>query len=227
MRRVCPVEFQDRINQSFGTNKFGDPLFKLSWLGSETMRGGGYWDKTGFQGYRDVLVGGGTPCWGIMMWEPAERFISPKIWYMQHRDEATGLQDLGKFPHHGRYRLIHKLIHREMVMGHLVTEIMELNSMIIEAILPMTKAWQSLEAEKQVAALILDQEIRDKELSEAAWEAKKSYAPAFKGASVSYTGQGCRTSLIAKKEEKLELQWKMLMASAKQFGTGFKQVSGF
>lgn len=225
MRRDCPAEFQERINATFGTNQYGEPIFRLGWGQSEMMRAGGYWEKTGFHGYKDIYVSGGTPCWCIMMWEPAEKFGGPGLWYAIHRDEATGMQDLGKYPYHGRYRLIHKLIHREMVMGHLVTEAMELNTMIIDAILPMCKAWQSLEEDVKIAALRLHQQIEDEEAAKAAAEAKASYAPAFRGATVSYTGQGCRTSLIAKKEEFLERNFKLLMAKSKAFGTGFRQVT--
>ena len=189
------------------------------------MRAGGHWSKTGFTGYRNILAAGNSPCWCIYMWNPAEKYISPAIWYMMHRDEFTGLQDLGKFPYHGRYELIHKLIHREMVNGHLVTEAMELNAMIIGPILQQVKAWQSLTAEKRAAYHAFDIAMEDEEKAKAAAEAKASYAPAFRGGAVSYTGQGCRTSLIAKKEEMLEKNWRRLMGAAAQYRRGMQQVN--
>lgn len=224
MHRDCPPHFQEAIDRSFGTNKYGGPLYKLAWGQTETMRAGGYWQHSGFKGYKNILAAGGSPCWCIFMWEPSSKFGSPALWYYLHRDEVTGLQDLGKYPHHGRYRLIHKLMHREMVDGRLVTEAMELNAMIISAILPMVKAWQSLAPEKAVSYLQFDQASREMDIARAAAEAKASYAPAFRGGAVSYTGQGCRTSLIAKKEEFLQKNWNRLMRAASKFNKGMQQV---
>lgn len=223
MHRDCPEEFQDRINAVCGTNQYGDPIFRLAWGQSETMRGGGAWAKDGFKGYRDILVGGNSPCWMIMMWDPPSVYGPPERWYLQFRDDATGLQDMGEYPYHGRYRLIHKLIHREMVDGKVVTEAMELSTMIIDQILPMVKAWQSLSKDAQVAALRFEQDLRDQEAASALADQKSSYAPAFKGA-VSFTRQGCRTSLIAKKEAFLEKYWRELMSAAAQYKKGFQQA---
>jgi hypothetical protein len=151
MHRECPREFQDRIDQEFGTNQYGEPLYKFAWGQTETMRGGGAW-ANGFVGYKDVLVGGNDPCW------------------------------------------------------------------------PMVRGWQALSKEAQVEALRYEQRLREEEIARAAIEAKQSYAPAFKGNAVSFTRQGCRTSLIAKKEEFLEKNWKRLMQAASLYQRGMNQV---
>lgn len=226
MRRDCPPEFQEAINARFGTNQYGEPLFKLEWCETATQRAGGYWSTTGFRGYRDMPVAQKAKCWGIFMWEPASKFGSPALWYYMHRDPATGLQDLGEYPFHGRYRLIHKLMHREMVGNRLVTEAMDLNAMILGPILDMVKAWQSLEEEKKIAYLQFDIASRDEEVAKAAAEAKASYSPAFRGGAVSFTGQGCRTSLIAKKEEFLTRNWSRLMRAASHYKLGMNQIPG-
>lgn len=200
-----------------GTNPYGESMWKLAWGPSTTMR------AAGLHGYRDILMAGPEPCWMILMWEPASVYGSPAMWYYQNLDEPTGLQLLGEYPYHGRYRVIHKLIHREMVNGHLKTEAMELSSLIIDVILPMTKAWQSISKESQVEALRYEQDLREKEIAEKAADAKSQYAPAFKGRPISFGRQGCRTSLIDKKIEVLERQFKQLMASAAQYQKGFTQ----
>jgi hypothetical protein len=223
MHRECPREFQDRIDQEFGTNQYGEPLYKFAWGQTETMRGGGAW-ANGFVGYKDVLVGGNDPCWMIMQWDPPQVYGSPAMWYYTFRDQMTGLQDLGEYPYHGRYRLIHKLIHRERVNGKVVVTAMDLSSMLIEQILPMVRGWQALSKEAQVEALRYEQRLREEEIARAAIEAKQSYAPAFKGNAVSFTRQGCRTSLIAKKEEFLEKNWKRLMQAASLYQRGMNQV---
>ena len=226
MHRQCPQEFQDQIDAAIGTNPYGEPLFRLAWGQSETMRAGGAWLRDGFVGYRDILVSEdprGPACWMIMMWEGPEVYRSPEFHYAANRDGMTGLQDLGEYPYHGRYRLIHRLMHREMVNGKLITEAMELNSLIIDIILPMTKMWQSLTAEAKRNALRYEADLKDQQAASALAEQKASYAPAFKGA-VSFTGQGCRTSLIAKKEELIYKHWDRLMWAAKHAQRGFHQV---
>lgn len=224
MHRECPPEFQGRIDQTFGSNPYGEPIFKLVWGQTATMRAGGQW-ANGFRGYRDILMAGNAPCWVILMWEPASVYGSEGTWYYTNRDENTGLQDLGEYPYHGRYRVIHKLMTWEVIDGKPTPVHLELSTLLVNGILPLVKAWQSLSKEKQVLALQVDQQLRDDEIARAAIEAKKSFRPAFSGRPVSFTKQGCRTSLIARKEEFLEKNWRMLMSAAARYKRGFHQVN--
>ena len=211
------------IDAKMGFNPYGESLFRLAWAQTETMRGGGIW-VNGFKGYRDVLVVRNVPCWMILMWEPAEIYGSPEMWYIQNKDEQSGLQTMGEYPYHGRYRVLHQLVSRQRVNDRLITEHLELTTLIVESIIPLCKVWQDMSRELQVQCLIYDEQEREKDAAKKLAETKKEYAPAFGGKPVSFTRQGCRTSLISKKIHVLETQFNRLMNAAAQYGRGFQQV---
>ncbi len=225
MHRECPPEFQDAFTRQGGTNPYGEPVFKLVWSECATARAGGYWARDGFQGYRDFLVGGKEPCWLLMMWKPAQDFGSPARWYYQHRDEATGLQELGGYPFHGQYVVLQRLVHYETSDGEMRAEILELSSFLVDVMLPAVRFWQALNEEEKVAALRLEAELAENEVLEEMIEAKADCAPAFRGAAASYTNQGCRTSVIAKKVEVMERGMRQAMAIAARMPRGLMQLN--
>lgn len=223
MHREAPTWFQDRLTAVGGTNRYGEPIFRLAWSQTETMRVGGYFAEDGFTGYRDMPGIGPGAFWGIMMWEPAECYGTPARWYVEHRDEATGLQTLGGYPHHGRYRLIQPLIHRELVNGSLVTLRMEPNSFIIDTMVRMIELWQHLSTATKKAALELELELKRKDYLRRTKDAYDDSRVPWRGASASYTNQGCRTSLIAKKIELMERTMGDAMRIAARQKLGMRQ----
>lgn len=222
--RQCPPEFQDAFTRQGGTNPYGEPIFKLVWGPGETGRSGGYWEKDGFLGYRDFLVAGPDPCWVLMMWKPAESFGSDVRWYYHHRDEATGLQELGEYPYSGMYVVIQKLIHRERVGdGEMRVEILEVSSLLVDVLLPCVQFWQALNEEEKLAAIKLELELEENELLDEMMDAKADCGPAWRGAAAAYTNQGCRTSVIAKKVEVMERGMRDAMRIAAQHPRGMMQ----
>lgn len=163
MRRKCPEWFQDRLTRVGGTNKYDQPIFKLVWGESETMRDGGYFIRDGYLGYRDVPAIGGEKCWALMMWEPAEKFGTPYRWYKDNTDEATGLVTLGQYPHHGRYRVIKKFIHRELLNGEWLTTRMEPTHFILDVMVPMIKGWNRLSNAERMNVIQEDMARDEKE----------------------------------------------------------------
>lgn len=225
MHRECPPEFQDAFTRQGGTNHYGEPIFKLVWSETAIGRSGGYWAKDGFMGYRDFLVGGKEPCWLLVMWKPSESFGSPARWYYQHRDDATGLQELGEFPFHGQYVVLQRLVHYEMVDGRMRAEILELSSFLVDVLLPAVQFWQALNEEEKVAALKLESELEENELLDEMMEAKADCGPAWRGAAASYTNQGCRTSIIAQKVAVMERGMQQAIAIAAKTPRGMMQVN--
>ena len=223
MSRICPVEFQDAFTRHGGTNHYGEPIFKLVWAEYETQRSGGVWEKDGFVGYRDFLIGGGDPCWMLMMWKPAQIFGSDVSWYWQNRDEVSGLQQLGSFPYSGCYVVIQKLIHREMVDNVMKVENLEVSSFLIDILLPAVQFWQALNEEEKFAAITLKEELHENAVLDEMMEAKADCAPAFRGAASSYSRQGCRTSVLDKKVEVMERGMRQAMAIAARTPRGFGQ----
>lgn len=163
MRRNCPAWFQERLADAGGLNPYGEPRFKLVWGESETMRDGGYFLKDGYEGYRDVPALGNEACWALMMWEPATLLGTPYRWYKDHTDELTGLVTLGQYPHHGRYRCIRKLIHREQVSGEWITTRMEPTHFILDVMLPLIKEWNKLSNEQRLQIIKDEQDAAEVE----------------------------------------------------------------
>ena len=98
-----------------GTNRYGEPLFKLVWSSEpRTIVGGRFAD--GFVGYRSMPSStGASCCWALMIWEGPEAYGDPLAWEYQYRQADTGCLDCGSFPKEGRYRLLKQFMHRELV----------------------------------------------------------------------------------------------------------------
>ena len=106
---LCPEEFQERLTEIGGVNRYDEPNFILVWSqggGLNSMyRAGGAWEVDGlpsFIGYRDLLIGGGVPCWALLQWHDASEYGTPEMYYVQNLDEDTQLQTLVEFPYNGR-----------------------------------------------------------------------------------------------------------------------------
>lgn len=186
MIRECPAWFNDELERVGGTNRYGEPLFKMVW--SEDVRsiiGGKFSD--GFVGYRNARMMGKDPCWVLMIWEGPEVFGDPDFWDMDYRDLVTGLLDCGSFPKHGRYRVLKQLLHRQMEQQELsktvwnpvrkrpeiqrlqnqriVTYRMEPSGLILDLMLPMLMAWRRLAPHQKLEALKDRKERQDSALS--------------------------------------------------------------
>lgn len=174
MRRDCPDWFQERLNRVAGLNPFGEPRFKLVWGQSETMRDGGYFIKDGYLGYRDVPAIGGEACWALMMWEPAHKFGTPYRWYRDNTDEASGLVTLGQYPFQGRYRIIKKLIHRELVNGEWQTTRMEPTHFISDIMLPLIMLWNKMPDAEKLDVMNAEMEAEEAEKDRILKDARSS-----------------------------------------------------
>jgi hypothetical protein len=226
----CPEEFSDRLNEVGGFNRYDEPNFILRWAqGGEDecyFRAGGAWNVEGlpsFKGYRDLLVGGGTPSWMLMQWQAPELYGTPEIYYMRNKDPGTGLQDLGSYPYSGRYVMLYNLRWTERRGNKLYFEAMPLNSLLLNTIVPIIMAAKDISWEK-TKAVLQDIEIREnaRDIDQIEDIMRASAVP-FKGSPVSYGKQGCRTSLIDKKIEVMQRNWNKMMTNAKSLGKGLSQ----
>lgn len=222
---VCPEEFQERLTEIGGVNRYDEPNFILVWSqggGPNSMyRAGGAWNVEGlpsFTGYRDLLVGGGIPCWALLQWHDAAEYGTPEMYYVQNLDEETQLQQLGEYPYNGRYQLLYNLRWTEMRGKELYFEAMPLNSYLLETVVPIIMAAKDISWEKTRAAL-LDIKAREDARDLAAIEdAMRAAALPFHGNPVSYGKQGCRTSLVDKKIEAMQRNWNTIMKRTADLG---------
>lgn len=166
-----PQKYVDRINRAGGFNRYGGPNFRLAWSQAEKMRSGGVWPQDHYIGYRDVYVANGSPYppqdgyWMLMEFDPPEMFGSETIWWYLHRDETTGLGMLGPYPHKGRYKIALKLIWTSIDDGVMSIEPMELNSSVIDMIIPVIIAGRKDSPERRKAFAAAEKATADRRLN--------------------------------------------------------------
>lgn len=207
--RKCPTEFQDRLTRLFGRNQFGDPNFIIVWGQTYTHRMGTLWtDKYGNsrRGYRDVLQGSGQPCWMIMRWKAPFEYGNPRSFYSTTYDASTDTYILGEYPWRGRYEIVHSLISKEFVNGKLEITHFPLSHAMIDSIIPFILAFQRLSKEEQKAARDLAKAKAEKEETEQLADLMSEYLPTWYGP-VSYSRQGCHTSLLDRKMQAIQKTW--------------------
>lgn len=226
---VCPQEFQERLTEVGGVNRYDQPNFIIRWgQGGEPeclFRSGGAWHVEGepsYKGYRDLLIGGGTPSWCLLQWDDAIVYGTPESYYLSNHDEETGLQDLGEYPYQGKYKLLYNLCWRDMSQGKMVIEPMPLNSYILDTIVPIILQAKDISWEQTMAT---QKQLKEKE--DAAYTAQiedcmRDASLAFKGP-VSYARQGCRTSIVDRKIEEMTRNWNKMITNAKTLGRGLSQ----
>jgi len=173
--REAPAWFNDELERVGGTNRYGEPIFRLMW--SQEVRsiiGGKFND--GFVGYRNARLLPGDPHWALMIWESPESYGDPDLWEYDFRQLDTGLLDCGSFPKYGRYRLLKQMMHRELVQQEksemvwnpykkrpelvrrqnqrFVTYKMEPCGLILDLMLPMLMAWRILGPQQKLEAVM-------------------------------------------------------------------------
>jgi hypothetical protein len=227
----CPQEFQDRLTDIGGVNKYDQPNFVICWgQGGQPeglYRSGGHWHVDGevsFKGYRDLLIGGGTPSWCLLQWKDAVQFGTPESFYVSTHDDETEMKDLGEYPYAGKYQLLYNMCWRDMSQGKMKIEAMPLNSFVLDTVIPIILEARDISYEKTMASMKSLKEIEDKQDVDLVEDAMRDAQLAFKGP-VSYARQGCRTSIIDKKVEQMSRHWNRMVTNARTLGRGLSSHS--
>lgn len=216
-----PDQFREKLTRVGGLNRYGEPNFIIVWGKSYTVRRGGTWaqdDGTFFKGYRDV-VEDGRPCWVLKQWKPPEVYGSSTMYFMENREESTGLQILGDYPWRGQYETVQPFVWRGLVNGKMVVEHMPLNSMILDMVVPIILRCQDANLLQRRAALDALEEKKQASMLSTI-EAKRLDAKmAFTGP-VSYSKQGCKTSIVDRKMYDIQKSWNQAMNNFRGRGLG-------
>lgn len=220
-KRHCPPEYQARLTRAGGLNRYGTPNFLIVWGQTWTVRRGGMWnDGEGhyYKGYRDE-VEDKRPCWVLKQWNAPELYGSPALWFAQNRDEATGLQILGDFPWKGQYETVQPFVWTGLVNGRLVVESMPLNAMIVDMVIPIVMQCKNVQLWRRKLALEEIEARKDRNRLRKVEDARHDAQMAFQGP-VSFSRQGCRTSLVDRRMQAISQNWKRAMAMVKANGLG-------
>lgn len=224
--RICPKEFQDRL-AVFGKNPYGENIFKFAWGRSSFIRMGNLWrDRFGNErrGYRDRCQNAEGQYWTLMRWKPPSFYGSPRSYYQQTWDPVTKLYMTGEYPWRGRYEPVQPFMEKIYEDNKLRFEHMPLSHFLIDRIIPMMEAFQRMSKAEQAAARMLEEKMRHRREVEEVAEKMMEAMPTYLGP-VSYSLQGCRTSLLDKKMELIQRQWNKLTVRGKRpnFQRGFQQ----
>lgn len=176
-RLRAPEHFQRRITQAGGLNRYRQPMFKLVWAQTETVRQGGEWEAEGeqFRGYRDVYLGDGLPHWMLLQWADAGKSAtiphlpaeSDRAFYADNRCQKTGLQLLGEYPYHGSYQVVLNLVAKIFDRGRLYLEAFPLSTEIVEMMVPIIKASMELSLQAKLKFMKDESEADDLQFANA------------------------------------------------------------
>ena len=224
---IVPEEFQERLNDVGGLNRYDEPNFLVVWGQGGDYRGlyraGGAWEVEGipsYIGYRWNLIGGGQSCWCLLQWHSPEEYGTPEFYYVQNWDENTGLQTLGEFPYSGRYQLLYSLNYVERRGDVLHTEIMPLNSYLLDTIIPVIKQAKSIGWEKTKAVMMEMKEREDQIEINRIEDVMRDKAVPFRYGKVSFNRQGCTTNEVDQKMVSMQKNWLQIQRRAKSFNKG-------
>jgi hypothetical protein len=227
--RECPTWFQDELTRIGGVNPYGEPVFRMVWSTLERTVIGGRWAH-GPDGYREVLIAGGEPCWLLMVWEPREMQGSVDAWEYDYRDEVTSYLQCGGYPKYGRYRLMQKFMHRELARKEVTEPVwirgvlrfqkvtkpeyrtyrLEPCGLILDLMLPMLMSWRRLTNEAKIAALKQEEQLEKDKFLKKAKDARD-------GSRIRRGSQ-----LVTKRAELIERGMQQTMRIASQTGLGMR-----
>jgi hypothetical protein len=108
-----PARVQERIARAGGTNRFGEPNFRVVWGGSRLTWIGGRWTDRDASGnsvretieVRQVPKYAALNRWHVERWMPPESYGSPEEWYARTTECEDGVRvpALGPYPARGEY----------------------------------------------------------------------------------------------------------------------------
>jgi len=108
-----PSALQERIARAGGSNRFGEPNFRVVWGGSRLTWIGGRWSDCDAHGnqtgerieLRRVPKYSPENRWHLERWMPPESYGTPELWLAQTVETENGIRlpALGPYPSRGDY----------------------------------------------------------------------------------------------------------------------------
>lgn len=228
--REAPGWFQSELTRIGGVNPYDEPVFRLAWSNDTRQIIGGKWSKDGYEGYREAKLVNGTPCWCLLVWESPESFGTASRWEDDYRDAETGYLICGGFPASGRYRLLRRFLHSEIVEqaqerhwldgNKLRREVtgrlqmkeyrMEPCGLMLDLMLPMLLMWRRMSDEQKLKAHEEEESLKAKDRAAVLKDVYKSCR----------VNRGSR--LVQKRAEIIEKGLAQSIKIASQYGLGMQ-----
>lgn len=216
-RLLAPEDFQRRLTDVGGVNRYNEPNFKVVWGQTQTIR------TAGWNTYKDTLMAFNDPSWLLLQWVAPEQLGTPESWYVSNYDEASDLCLMGEYPYSGNYKILFNLSHRYVENGEMKVYRFPLSNMLLNQIVPLVMEAKNVTIEQNKAWWEAEQERKDADIELMIEQIRKSKKLAFRGGAISYTNQGIRTAYIDQKMQSLSRGWADAAARLQKAGTGFQQ----
>ena len=153
----------------------------------------------------------------IMRWKAPMHYGSPASYYAntwmpcvaateQGFDSPDGFYVTAEYPYKGRYEIVVPLVNKEFVDKKLVITHFPLSHFLIDTLIPMMVAFQELSLEEQQAASRAAEEAKAKQENDEITQRMLDALPPWYGP-VSYSRQGCHTSLLDRKIQEIQRKW--------------------
>lgn len=220
-QNMVPEEFQDRLDQAGGFNRYGESNFKIMWGQALFFRAGGTWEieTAPYTGYRWLRLVD-EPAWVILMWVPPETESTPEAYYVANYDQDSGLQTLGEYPYNGKYEIVSVLRHTEIVNGKLEVHTMPLSSILVDLVIPTIIEAKDMSIIKRKAIYLERKAKEDEEQTKAIAESLEKGRLAFGSSPVSYAGQICKTMGYEERAMRLKRNMNKAIDMARHLGQG-------
>lgn len=199
--RTPPEWFVTALNSVGGMNPFGGPNFDVVWSESATIMRDG----------KEALAFPGPPCWVLRQWESPEAYGPPELWELEQTGEP--------YPQFGKYEARQPFRCSYIENGVLKHDFMELNSLILDFVVPLIKMSVDVTYEKRRLALEEMREREEKEKQDKIEARIRDAAPAWMGP-ISYSRMKDSNSVLQKKMFLIEKAWQGAMQFAKLRGMG-------
>lgn len=189
-RLECPEEFQQLLTDIFGVNVYGEPIFRIVWGQTQTIRVS-IPSESG--GYEDQTVGGNLAAWLLQRWMGPEKWGMPGLFNRTNVDPANG-QPLFPYPEFGQYEIMHNLGAGDLDYG------------IINSAIPLLQEVLYMSDAQLQAAKDREKELKEKAQVEDITDRLLDSMPTRYGPT-SYGRGGCKTSILDKKMHEIQQVW--------------------
>jgi len=220
-KRYAAQEYVDHINRIGGTNRYGEPNFKIVWGQNDTDLVYGV-DANGKRGQHIILKHDGIPAWFIDCWKPPE-IISPELWYAITWDWDADAPGIGMYPERGMYvPAPFNLFVRRVVGDEMFIDAMPLTHWIIDLLVPnLLKEKESTYAQRKRAVeqrMAAEREAANQKAMAAYLDA----SPAFGGKAGTYeSNREAWEQRIREKQAGLRISREEIL---RRMGRGHRQV---
>lgn len=208
-RRIAPEWFTDELTLIGGEHRFGGPNFDVVWSQTAFIEIDG----------KPQLQSISQPCWVLRMWNAPEIYGTPEQYFAVNSDDR-GKPIAGDYPWEGRYEVVQPFSFAGLSGGKLIHEFFPLDGLILTLVVPVIRQCEELSYMKKLALMQDAHDKKELEQTTRIADRLRDASPAWLGP-VSFSRQGCKTSIIEKKMHQIQQNMNNAMRVVQKLGRGY------